>query len=470
MAACTPKVANVHTSDSGMKKGGRRSLSPLPVGWEETKDPASGKTYYFHRASGRTTWDRPRHETKSSLPPDWEEIVDQNSGRLYYYNRITKKTTWDRPTGKTVAARNRRKQKRKRKINPWIYISGFDNDIDASTVVEIFSKYGIIDEDILTGEPVVKVYRDEAGVPKGDASVRFAKEPSVELSIMMMDQVEYKPGFPIRVSRAEWTKGGDDSSGEGREKKLPRRWELEITAEEYKKRIQAKRKRQRERLGWRSTSTQKIVVLKNVFDSASELDVVRLKEDMRKGASEFGILERVTIAEHNPDGVVILRYKSGDAVLSCVEKMNGRFYGKRKLSAEVWDGYTNYVCEESAASKKRREEKFGKWLEHRDDKTKATKTTATMTKATIATNSVTRERTEHPLSGSNALEAYVDSIMAMLMDESSSLSKSRTSDITKELDDTMEWICDNRSALSDASLVERKRAELERKIGPLLRS
>jgi len=33
---------------------------PLPSGWEEAIDPASGNPYYFNRANGETTWQRPQ--------------------------------------------------------------------------------------------------------------------------------------------------------------------------------------------------------------------------------------------------------------------------------------------------------------------------------------------------------------------------------------------------------------------------
>lgn len=30
-----------------------------PTGWQETKDPGTGKTYWFNAATGQTTWDNP---------------------------------------------------------------------------------------------------------------------------------------------------------------------------------------------------------------------------------------------------------------------------------------------------------------------------------------------------------------------------------------------------------------------------
>ena len=37
-------------------------LKPLPAGWEELQDTSSGRFYYFHILTGKTTWDRPRDD------------------------------------------------------------------------------------------------------------------------------------------------------------------------------------------------------------------------------------------------------------------------------------------------------------------------------------------------------------------------------------------------------------------------
>ena len=33
---------------------------PLPTGWKSAVDPSSIMTYYYHRASGRVSWDKPK--------------------------------------------------------------------------------------------------------------------------------------------------------------------------------------------------------------------------------------------------------------------------------------------------------------------------------------------------------------------------------------------------------------------------
>merc|ERR1711972_467250 len=86
----------------------------LPAGWEQAQDPGSGKTYFFNRASGQTTWDRPSGVSAAAapavaptaapaaagpggneaLPAGWEQAQDP-SGKTYFFNRASGQTTWD---------------------------------------------------------------------------------------------------------------------------------------------------------------------------------------------------------------------------------------------------------------------------------------------------------------------------------------------------------------------------------------
>ena len=36
---------------------------PLPAGWAMTRDPTTQKTYYWHKKSNKTVWERPTDET-----------------------------------------------------------------------------------------------------------------------------------------------------------------------------------------------------------------------------------------------------------------------------------------------------------------------------------------------------------------------------------------------------------------------
>jgi outer membrane protein assembly factor BamB len=71
---------------------------------EGVVDKSSGKTYYVHRQTKETTWNRPAELGAQPGVPgvdggdsEWKEVIDKNSGRPYYVHRQTKETRWDRP-------------------------------------------------------------------------------------------------------------------------------------------------------------------------------------------------------------------------------------------------------------------------------------------------------------------------------------------------------------------------------------
>jgi hypothetical protein len=80
--------------------------SPLPEGWEAATDPSTGKVYYFHRASGERSWEKPKVGNNSSsnaddiiilsLPDGWKSAIDQSSGKTYYYH-TNGETKWEKP-------------------------------------------------------------------------------------------------------------------------------------------------------------------------------------------------------------------------------------------------------------------------------------------------------------------------------------------------------------------------------------
>ncbi|KAJ8254410.1 hypothetical protein COCON_G00210220 [Conger conger] len=113
--------------------GGARHLSADSDEWEVHTDRDSGKEYYFHRASGQSTWDNPLspfmepespQEGQPTPPPEptpppsapapapalapapaptptpttggsgWEKHLDEATGRPYFYNQASGETSW----------------------------------------------------------------------------------------------------------------------------------------------------------------------------------------------------------------------------------------------------------------------------------------------------------------------------------------------------------------------------------------
>lgn len=70
--------------------------APLPTGWTQHADAATGKSYFHHAGSGQTTWERPA-PLPEALPAGWQEHMDASSGKPYYHNLMTGQTVWERP-------------------------------------------------------------------------------------------------------------------------------------------------------------------------------------------------------------------------------------------------------------------------------------------------------------------------------------------------------------------------------------
>ncbi|XP_008285757.1 rho GTPase-activating protein 15 isoform X2 [Stegastes partitus] len=122
-------VAQLRQSISESPPSAPSSYSPScldPEGWEVHVDQDSGQEYYYHPATGRTTWDNPFLDSPSDLEPppaeepftpsppqspalsrstaspparasDWEQLVDETSGRPYFYNPMSGETSWEPP-------------------------------------------------------------------------------------------------------------------------------------------------------------------------------------------------------------------------------------------------------------------------------------------------------------------------------------------------------------------------------------
>jgi len=91
--------------------GGPPQGPALPPGWEQLTDPASGRPYFCNRSTGETSWTPPAAPgsrlppsgvsggplASGGLPQGWEQANDPASGKPYFFNRATGATSWTPP-------------------------------------------------------------------------------------------------------------------------------------------------------------------------------------------------------------------------------------------------------------------------------------------------------------------------------------------------------------------------------------
>lgn len=50
----------------------------------------------------------------------------------------------------------------------------------------------------------------------------------------------------------------------------------------------------------------------------------------------------VSVLQRHPDGVASIAFKEPEQADACILSFNGRWFGGRQLSAQLWDGTTDY--------------------------------------------------------------------------------------------------------------------------------
>lgn len=70
-----------------------------------------------------------------------------------------------------------------------------------------------------------------------------------------------------------------------------------------------------------------------------------------------------------------VRYKEKESADLCVRLMSGRFFAGQRVVAEIYDGHTKYESqktkEELEEEEKQRLDRYAKWLESEEEKSKA---------------------------------------------------------------------------------------------------
>lgn len=259
--------------------------------------------------------------------------------------------------------------------NNSIYVSNLPSDITKEELVEVFSKYGIIAEDIKTGDARVKLYYDEKGVFKNEALILYLSEDSVPLAIEMLhDSPISAKGPKIKVERAQFNA-----------KSTPKRV---LTVEEKRLLTQRKEMLKRKLTDWDDTaeSTEdksavikqkiwsKIVVARNMFredelksDPSLEMD---LNEDIQEECDKFDIGNDITnVKVYDISGVITIKFKKAELAEKCIEVFGGRFFDGLKLIAERYNGQ-QFETSKIEDEESERVKNFGDWIERQPQNVK----------------------------------------------------------------------------------------------------
>ncbi|PVU94394.1 hypothetical protein BB559_003017 [Furculomyces boomerangus] len=267
--------------------------------------------------------------------PRWNESLVEEQQSVYSKNDIEQKRKSPDEIEKVHKQEN---NKEKKKINYSVYVTGLPLDVTEDEVEEVFKKCGTIMPDIITGKPRIKVYRDEKGIPKGDALITYFKEPSVSLAIDILDDSLFRYDEPRRI-KVQVAKFTEKKQVDG-----PQQKKTKIDPNLIKKRIQQLEKK----LEWDeegapiSEKYNKMVVLVGMFTQDEiKNDVtllIDLKEDIREECEKVGQVTNIKIYEDSNDGLVVVKFTDKLGAQAAVKLLNGRFFAGRQIEAFISTG------------------------------------------------------------------------------------------------------------------------------------
>ncbi|XP_010598346.1 17S U2 SnRNP complex component HTATSF1 [Loxodonta africana] len=238
--------------------------------------------------------------------------------------------------------------------NTNVYVSGLPPDITVDEFIQLMSKFGIIMRDPQTEEFKVKLYKDNQGNLKGDGLCCYLKRESVELALKLLDEDEIR-GYKLHVEVAKFQLKGEYDASKKKKK-----------CKDYKKKLSMQQKQ----LDWRPERKagpsrmrhERVVIIKNMFHPMDFEDdplvLNEIREDLRVECSKFGQIKKLILFDRHPDGVASVSFRDPEEADYCIHTLDGRWFGGRQITAEAWDGTTDYQVEETT---REREERLRGW-------------------------------------------------------------------------------------------------------------
>ncbi|XP_049877585.1 HIV Tat-specific factor 1 [Pectinophora gossypiella] len=249
--------------------------------------------------------------------------------------------------------------------NTKVYVSNLPLDLTEEEFVNFMQKCGLVERDPSTQKMKVKLYMDkEYNCFKGDALCTYIKIESVDLALKLLDGSDLK-GNKIKVERAHFQLKGEYNPALKPKKKK-------------KKELEKLKKMQQKLFDWRPekflgerSKHERVVIVKNLFHPSDFDKEVQLildyQQDLREECSKAGEVRKVVIYDRHPEGVAQITMKEPEMADAVIQLINGRWFGKKQITAEIWDGKTKYKIAETDADINQRIDKWGKFLEGKED-------------------------------------------------------------------------------------------------------
>lgn len=246
--------------------------------------------------------------------------------------------------------------------NTNVYVQNLPKDTTEEEFVDLMQKCGLVMRDPVTQKFKIKLYK-EPGTDylKGDALCTYIRVESVELALSLIDGYVHK-GSKLSVERAKFQMKGE-------------KYDPTLKPKMRKKKEKQKLKKMQEKLfDWRPekqvgdrSKNEKVVIVKNLFDpDIFDKDVsliLEFQQDLREESAKLGEVRKVIIYDRHPEGVAQINMSSAEEADEVVKLMNGRWFMKRQLAAETWDGKTKYKIAETDSQITKRMETWDKYLE-----------------------------------------------------------------------------------------------------------
>ncbi|KDN49824.1 hypothetical protein RSAG8_01889, partial [Rhizoctonia solani AG-8 WAC10335] len=346
----------------------------------------------------------------------WVEVVDDELVKAQQAAYAIEGVDEETPAAPVLARTNKKRKKEpvdytsntdpaapappRKSKNTAVFVSCLPPDAQADEIAARFGRFGVIMEDD-EGNPKIKLYHSEDGAFNGDALVVYYKEESVDLAVTLLDDAELRlgdGGSRMKVQRAEYGHKAGDGEHAGTENGSHKRV---VDKKKASRRIGNMEKKL---AGWDSDdesglsgpqiTTSRVVVLKYMFTKEELAEdatlLLDLKEDVREECSNLGEVTNVVLYDvcslyHTPpvilmsmqeeeDGVMTVKFKDPVSAQACILKMNGRFFGVRKVVAELFDGRQRYQKsghdasqanaegEDDEQAERKRLDDFAEWL------------------------------------------------------------------------------------------------------------